>query len=435
MYQQFLIVLFWIYDRIFNVSYLEELNAWKLRDRLSVSELECLEESRLIQLQIALMDNPYYMDKSPFDSNWFLEYPLLNKTILNENSIKMISFGTNIKKLIVESSSGSSGMRSKVFMSRRESFNVIAAQTHLWSWAGYKPGDKLIQLGMTPQRSAMKLLKDRLFRVLYLPAFQINNQVVDSNLMAMKRYQAKFFGGYASGLYAYAKRANELGIELHFVAVISWGDKLFSHYRREIERAFSCKVFDTYGSTEGLVIAGQCEYMNYHILTPHVKLELLSGLGFEVEPGELGRVTVTRLDGLTQPLVRYQLGDLAIKKATQEICECGRPYPMLEQIVGRNTDVVQTPAGNKLIVHFFTGIFEHIHEIEQFKVLQTSVYDVTIEVIHRLDEAHWKEVANRVQGIIWDKAGEQFNFSWKQVLHIANSPSGKPQIIQSTIPL
>jgi phenylacetate-CoA ligase len=435
MYRQVLNAFLWVYDKLFQVSYLKELSDWKRRDQLDEKGLSIEISSKWMQLKDVLIRNPYYSELSDFQPNWNFAFPLLNKKIINERSQEMLSKGVEIKNLVVESSSGSSGIRTKVYMSKTEAFRTIAAQTHLWSWAGYQPGDKLVQLGITTNRSMTKRIKDYLFRVLYLPAFEINNSVIDSNLKRMQRFGGQYFGGYASGLFAYAKRANELGYSLSFDAVISWGDKLFPHYRKEIERAFNCNVFDTYGSTEGFVIAGQCEHMNYHVLTPHVHLELLSDLGKEVEAGEIGKVTVTRLDAFTQPLVRYQLGDLAIRKSLLEVCKCGRPYPMLELIIGRNTDVVQTPKGNKLIVHFFTGIFEHVPEIIQFRVVQNTIHDIVIEVIHELDPLNWNQVSDSVQNTMWEKAGEQFPFTWKQVQEIPNTPSGKPQIIQSAIPL
>ena len=44
--------------------------------------------------------------------------------------------------------------------------------------------------------------------------------------------------------------------------------------------------------------------------------------------------------------------------------------PMLKQIIGRDTDIIYSPKGKALIVHFFTGIFEHYSEIEQFQIVK-----------------------------------------------------------------
>ncbi|MBK7870844.1 MAG: hypothetical protein IPJ74_09230 [Saprospiraceae bacterium] len=197
-----------------------------------------------------------------------------------------------------------------------------------------------------------------------------------------------------------------------------------------IEKQFNTKVFDIYGTTEGFVIAGQCEHGRYHVLTPHVFLELLDEQGNEVAPGELGHVVVTRLDAYAMPLIRYYLGDLAIKAHTDKQCACGRKYPMLEMIIGRDTDIVRTRSGKMLIVHFFTGIFEHIPEIQQFRVVQKDLDSILIEYI----PAHSffnKGILKKTERIIHEKLQENLTIYFQQVDRIEPTPSGKPQIIQS----
>ena len=53
----------------------------------------------------------------------------------------------------------------------------------------------------------------------------------------------------------------------------------------------------------------------------------------------------------------------------------------LQKIVGRDTDVVHTPGGKALIVHFFTGVFEHLPQIKQFRIIQKKVGEIEIEFI------------------------------------------------------
>jgi phenylacetate-CoA ligase len=80
------------------------------------------------------------------------------------------------------------------------------------------------------------------------------------------------------------------------------------------------------------------------------------------------------------PLIRYNLGDLAIKLPRSEYPkDSSLQLPLLQKIVGRETDIVYTPNGKGLIVHTFTGIMEHYQEIKQFRVLQTTLDKITIE--------------------------------------------------------
>lgn len=421
-------------DLLFHTHFMSELRRWRQFQRLSSDRISDLQRDNLAGLlAFASAKIPFYQklqitsSKDPL--NHLSHFPIQKKGTVNTHRQELLQPG--VKGLVVEKSSGSSGVQSEVFMSRREQFNVLAIQTYLWEWSGYQLGSPLLQLGMTLKRSGIKSLKDKLLRTTYQEAFRIDEQSVS---VALKQFQSNqaFFGGYASGLYAYACLGEELGIAPTFKGVISWGDKLFDHYRHKIETVFNTKVYDIYGSTEGFVVSGECEAGNHHIMTPHVYLELLDEQGNEVCPGEIGRVVVTRLDGFSMPLIRFNLGDLAIKADPSERCSCGKPFPMLKKIIGRDTDIVKTRSGKFLIVHFFTGIFEHINEIRQFRVIQKKLDGITVEYIPR---DHFSISAlEKIRQQILDYLQEPFQIEFIEVNDIPATASGKPQIIQSLLP-
>jgi len=209
---------------------------------------------------------------------------------------------------------------------------------------------------------------------------------------------------------------------------MSWGDKLFAHYKEAIERQFGCRVFDTYGCTEGIMIAGQCERGAYHVMTPHVHVELLDDENRPVPTGHIGRVVVTRLDNFSMPLIRYKLGDLAEAADESTPCKCGRKFPILKRVIGRETDVVKTPSGKHLIVHFFTGIMEHFAEIKQFQVIQRT--QARIEIDYIPDAGFHPEVLVKVRQVMHERAGEPFPITFREVSNIPPAPSGKPEIVK-----
>jgi phenylacetate-CoA ligase len=53
----------------------------------------------------------------------------------------------------------------------------------------------------------------------------------------------------------------------------------------------------------------------------------------------------------------------------------------MSRVQGRATDIVTTPAGDRLIVHFFTQIFEMIPEIAQFQVRQDRPETIEIRYV------------------------------------------------------
>lgn len=229
-----------------------------------------------------------------------------------------------------------------------------------------------------------------------------------------------------------AQYAKESGInDIHFEAAVSWGDKLFPHYKELIEKQFRTRVFDTYGCSEGLMIAGECAEGKMHIMTSQVYIEIVDEEGNEVPPGTLGRVLATRLDNFAMPLIRYYIGDLAIVADPEKRCGCGKPYPMLEKVIGRDTDIVKTRSGRSMIVHFFTGIFEFYPEIKQFRVIQRDLDSMEIEYVK--DTGFHNSILDKVTKDIENHLGETFPVKFSEVESIPDTPSGKPQIIQSFI--
>ncbi|MFC1806931.1 phenylacetate--CoA ligase family protein [Candidatus Omnitrophota bacterium] len=382
---------------------------------------------------------PYYKEvsqKAGFCSdnipqNEVKKFPLLDKDIIRQNLPKrIIDKQKDIYK--IEHTSGSSGVRGDFYIDRNAYSKILATQLLWWEWAGYRFGDRIMLTGITPNRGLVKSVKDILLRTKYINAFRINSQDIKNNLIPIRGRQDYFFAGYPSSLFAYAHFARENKFnDIKFRSVISWGDKMFAHYRKLVEEQFHTQVFDNYGACEGAMIAGECEYHSYHIMTPHVFIELLDADGNEVDPGEMGEVVVTCLDNFLMPLVRYRIGDLAIRAHPDKKCACGRHLPILKCIIGRDTDIIKTRSGKSLIVHFFTGIFEHIKEVEQFQVIQHTLDDVEICLIPGPDFT--ESVLGNIKQQIWEKLNEKIDIRFSKVSEVRSSPSGKSQIVISEL--
>ncbi len=176
------------------------------------------------------------------------------------------------------------------------------------------------------------------------------------------------------------------------------------------------------------MIAGECSEHKYHVLTPHVHIEILDENGKTVPDGTLGQVVITSLDNYLMPLIRYKIGDLAIKSSNMSSCKCGRNLPIINKIIGRDTDVLHTPKYKILVVHFFTGIFEHFPEIKQFQVEQLKKGgEIQIRYIEGINFS--KNILEKIKNKIYERAEEDFPLHFSNVEKIKPSPSGKPQII------
>lgn len=409
-------------------------STFKKWQALSLSSKESIESLQLKNLQETLaftIENvPYYKKqniKASTDAKEFLSnFPILTKDILRTEKLLSVN---NTKGLIKRSSSGSSGIPSTVYMSQDEVSRIAAIQALWWSWSGYRFGDKVLQMGNNPKRGLIKKIKDVLLRFKYEDAFSLNEDDIVVLLNELRESPCTYLLGYASSLYSIAKTAEKYKIDdIRFTSVLSLGDKMFEHYRKTIEKQFSTQVYDSYGCSEGLMMSGQCEAGNYHIMTPHVYLEILDDEGKEVQPGQIGHVVATRLDSKIMPLIRYKLGDLAIKSDSNEICSCGRNFPLLSKIIGRETDLLQLASGKFATVHSFTGIFEYYAEIYQFQVVEL---DDGVMIRYIAADGFKKEVLEEIKMKIHEKIDDTLKVIFKEEKVISPTASGKPCIVMS----
>lgn len=124
------------------------------------------------------------------------------------------------------------------------------------------------------------------------------------------------------------------------------GEQVYPFQRRQLERFFGAKVVEFYGCTEVGPIAAQCPAGSLHVMSDNVHLEILRD-GAVAAPGEFGDIVVTSLSNGAMPLVRCRNGDRGL--LSPEPCPCGRPYPVLQELVGRAADLFAAADGS--LVH------------------------------------------------------------------------------------
>src|SRR5699024_2055967 len=88
---------------------------------------------------------------------------------------QLISDKFDKTKLHKNFSSGSSGIQSFSYSTKKNVFYLQGLNYHWYGWGGFKIGDKLLQFGISPKRSLLKKLKDIFFRVQYENAFSLDD--------------------------------------------------------------------------------------------------------------------------------------------------------------------------------------------------------------------------------------------------------------------
>lgn len=360
------------------------------------------------------------------------DFPILTKSILRNHSDNLISREFAKNRLERNYSSGSTGEQSFTYMEHGHKFYLRALQTHWWTWGGYKPGETLLQAGMSLKRGFTKSSKDYFFKVKYMNAFNLKEKDVRAVLLKIKNKNPKHLAGYPSALNEIALTAIKENKVYAFKSLISYGDKLFDTYRNNFKKAFkNPTIINTYGCAEGLLMACTADISYYYIMSPHVFLEVVDDEGNPVNDGQRGNILVTCLTNFAMPLIRYKLGDLGIMLPLKNYPKKRKfQYPLLQEVTGRETEVIKAPNGNILIVHSFTGIIEFYNEIRQFKVIQTAKQTLTIEYITDSGEEISLKIQKEIEEKLLKLVANSMEITFMLVTYMAASPSGKPQIVE-----
>lgn len=424
-------------DRIFNTNYRKKINEWQYYDNLNIDTLNKIQRERLFQILIHARETvPFYKKKIPKKFNEDQAYsvlkkiPILTKDLLSEKNEELLSNRYIKSDLIKNHSSGSTGKQSFSYSLKKEIFNIQAIQRHWFFWTGYEDGDHAIQFGISPKRGFIKKLKDYFFNIHYYSAFSLSEKDFSNIYKKLKAKKIKYIIGYPSAINELSKYMINYGLQHSVKAIISLGDKLFDHYKSNFDKSF-CRpnILDTYGCAEGFMIAAKYDLDYYYISSPHIFVEIVNDQGKYVDDGEIGHVLVTGLTNYTQPFFRYKLGDMAIKLPASYYPNKRKfNYPLLQKIVGRETEVIETPDNKKLIIHSFTGIFEHFPEIKQFKIIQNDIDSLIIRYI--CENVNEKKILNTIQRRIEEITNKTMKIKFEKVEEIKSYHSGKPQLIE-----
>lgn len=429
-------ILFPLGDFLLGTQYIKQIKYWRKVSVMDEKSLENLQKGKLSKLLSHALENvPYYKDfEVSVDPNnpcaSLKNFPIQSKLEINRNGRMMVS--KKAKKLKVVTTGGSTGIMGIFYSDKKADSVCNAIQTVWWEWAGYRMGDRLIQTGVMVKRGVVKGLKDFFMRVTYVSAFNLTNDQIVKILKKAPKGGEICLGGYASSLKAFADVAINNKLNVKFKTAITWGDKVFQSYKTKINKAFGCVVYESYGCSEGLMIGAKKDLPYFYIMTPHVVVEILDDEGNEVADGEIGYVVVTSLTNYSMPIIRYRLGDLAVKLPRQEYpAQREMMFPLLHKVIGRNTDIIQTKSGNVVVVQVIETLFEEVEEIVKFKVIQHHIDKLEIQYV--LDGRLKEGVVSHIDTQLRSYLDDEFDITWHQVSDIATSPSGKPQFIESRI--
>lgn len=240
-----------------------------------------------------------------------------------------------------------------------------------------------------------------LTRTVLLNSFRMTRADMERYIQTINGFKPTFIRGYTSSLAELAGYVLSSGALTHHPDfAISTAEPLTDGLRHRIGGAFGCHVHSFYGSRECSNIAGECQHGLHHVFSHNHWVEIVDGNGDAVAEGEEGRVLVTTLHNRVMPLIRYDIGDRAVKGPGA--CECGWDTPTLQAVVGRTADHFRLRDGTKIYGDFFTHLLYGQARLEAFRFVQEEYEKIRIEIVpgDALNVAERESIESRVRQVM-----------------------------------
>ena len=200
-----------------------------------------------------------------------------------------------------------------------------------------------------------------------------------------------------------------------FEKILTFGEVVSESLRAACVEKFGARLVDRYTSEEIGWIALQCpRHDHYHVLSPTCLVELVDEHNQLVPPGVPGRVLVTSLHSYAQPLIRYDIGDVAEAGGP---CDCGLNLPVLKRIHGRQRSFLKLPDGSQMLARLTGEYWRQIAPVEAFRLVQQD--DGMVEAMVEAARLLLPHELSALEKMLKDRLSDKLVFRVKQVSKIA----------------
>ena len=230
-------------------------------------------------------------------------------------------------------------------------------------WIGWRPGQRRAWIRgdiVHGGNDGRYWRRDRLANMLVMSSYHLSDTTIGAYVAALEAFDPVVIQAYPSSVGAIANWLAAAGRRYagtRLRGVMTSSETLGPDVRAAIVRSFGVPVFDWYGQAERVAAIGTCEQGRYHLLSDYGAVELLPLADGGCE------LVGTSLNNAAMPLARYRTGDTVLVGNTAS-CPCGRVFPTVEAVIGRQERSVTLPDGRMVarLDRVFQGHDGHVIE-------------------------------------------------------------------------
>lgn len=356
-------------------------------------------------LKYAIHNVPFYREIPEPDLEHF---PIMSKTVYKEqgNYCRSEEF-LDDNKLHIARTGGSTGTPLVVYQDANKIARLRADLIAAHEAVGWSLGDHYVFIRSWVSKSKTSPIKDFAQNVKKINVTDFGDEEKARLCEHLKKNPHSVIFGYSSSVcdfLAYVRRkkieSDSLGVKL----IVCDSDELTSTNRKALEETFGCVVINRYDNEEnGLLAISSPHKDSLTVNYPSIYIELLRLDSDEpVQPGEMGRVVVTDLFNHAMPLIRYDIGDLAVSPD-----EPGK-IRSFSWLCGRKTDCVYSTEGIIISSVVISAISEVFPSIVKYQLVQTSKTGFEYHYVGNMEENDIQKLTDRLRAALGTKAEIQY---------------------------
>ncbi|WP_248723023.1 CoF synthetase [Seonamhaeicola sp. ML3] len=378
---------FWFIDTLKGKKIKNHLNeiSFVLNNLESNESLKLREQHLQDILKHATKTSSFYSDYKGIIN--IGEFPVIRKTVVQENFKAFQSKPYISKKNYKVSTSGSTGIPFFLYQDANKRSRNRADVLYFSGQSDFKLGNRLYELEVWRSHNKKGKLTSWLQNIVQFDISRLTDDRILEFLNMLKRYrQEKNILGFASSLEQismYLER-NKIHLKnLNINSVIANSEYLNEYTKTTLSKHLNTPILSRYSSEELGIIAQQTKYSTQHFIINHASyyVELLDfNHDKPVKPGEFGRIVVTDLFNYAMPLIRYDTGDIA------KLLQLENGQIKFEKIEGRKMDLIYDTKGN-IVSSFvvYTKFYSFYNLLRQYQFIQhgKKEYEIKLNIIDK----------------------------------------------------
>ena len=419
--------------------YREELERSQYFSECALAELQ---DERLRSLVRHCYDNvPYYaklfreLRLAPSDFRTTSDLPklplLAKETVQSQPGQFYAQNYTNTPAEIV-STSGTTGTTLRIRVDTEGRRKNYAFFSRFKSWTGVGPSGRTATFAgrtIVPVKSQRPPFwrHNLAAHTILFSSYHLSEKNIPAYLAKLCDWDPHLIDSYPSSVEALARYALAYGVRApHPRAIVTSSETLRTQQREAICKAFATRVFDQYGGAEQVCFISQCEAGSYHIHPEYGVTEFIPDEASD--PKSACRIVATGFTNMAMPLLRYDIGDLAVPGGTP--CSCGRKFRTVEEIIGRADDIIRTPDGRR--VGRLDPVFKGLQTIRKAQIVQEDLRHILVRVVP--GEGFRPGDLDSIRYELEKRLGRDVEYTFKLMEEIPVGAGGKFRAVLCLIP-